>query len=109
MFPLVVYLGPEVWSIEEKAALEGHIGNQNLRSPHFISAHVLCGSRIKDELAVRERIKLDWREEVVHIYGSMTQGGSQVQGLECKNMCIWAQADVVGWTEQKMQVCWCGC
>lgn len=41
----------------KESCLEGHMGNHNLHSAPLISVHVLCGSRIKDELTVRERIK----------------------------------------------------
>lgn len=44
-------------SHRKESCSEGHMGNENLHSPSFISVHGLCGSRIKDELIVRERIK----------------------------------------------------
>lgn len=63
------------WSMihRKESRLQGSMRNQNLHSPHFIRALVLCGSRITDKLAAKERIKLDRREEVIAVYGSMTQ------------------------------------
>lgn len=61
--------------------------NQNLTPPHFISAHLLCGSRIKDQLVGKGKACL--MGAVCRRVPEHDLGGSKLQGLECRNdACI---------------------
>lgn len=77
----------------KESCLEGHMRNQNLLISlvHVFSVEV----EVK-----RERIKLDWREEIMSVYRSMTS-------MEARSARILVSEHRSMWwdVQEKMQVC----